>query len=134
MDPILSLNDEYFTNLSSSDSSAGLSDLLALPEPFPTILSSLYGGTVSLAFVTNIWAIIILIKKRKLSTHLKKYLMNLSATDISMAVFSVPFSYTDHMYGYWRFPLFMCPFSQFMNICTICVSTLTLIAIGIERY
>jgi hypothetical protein len=65
---------------------------------------------------------------------LRKYLINLSATDISMAVFSVPFIYTDVMYGYWRFPLFMCPFSQFMNICTICVSILTLIAIGIERY
>ncbi len=134
MDPILALNDEYFANLYSCNSTAELPELLALSEPFPTILALLYGGTSSLALVTNIWAIIILIKNKRTLADLRKYLINLSATDISMAVFSVPFIYTDVMYGYWRFPLFMCPFSQFMNICTICVSILTLIAIGIERY
>jgi hypothetical protein len=134
MDPILASNYEYFANLSSSNSSAGLSGLLALSEPFPTILALLYSGIASLALVTNISAIIILIKKNRTSTHLRKYLMNLSATDISMAVFSLPFNYTDVMYGYWRFPLFMCPVSQFMNICTISNSIFTLTAIGIERY
>ncbi len=70
----------------------------------------------------------------KISAHLKIYLINLAVTDMSKAVFSVPFNYTDAMYGYWRFPLFLCPLSQFMNICTICVSIFTLTAIGIERY
>jgi hypothetical protein len=28
----------------------------------------------------------------------------------------------------------MCPVSQFMSICSVCVSVYTLIAIGIERY
>jgi hypothetical protein len=60
--------------------------------------------------------------------------MNLTETDISMAVFSVPFNYTDVMYGYWRFLPFMCPVSQFMNICLICVSIFTLKAYGVERY
>jgi hypothetical protein len=108
--------------------------LLALPEPFPTILALLYGGTSFFALITNIAAIIYLVKKTKASVGLRNYLMNLAATDISMAVFSVPFNYTDVMYGYWRFPLLMCPLSQFMNICSVCVSILTLIAIGIERY
>jgi hypothetical protein len=134
MDPILALNDEYFANLSSSNSTAELSELLALPEPFPKILALLYGGTASLALVTNILAIIILVKNMKISADLRKYLINLAVADISMAVFCVPFNYTDVMYGYWRFPLFLCPFSQFMNICTICVSIFTLTAIGIERY
>jgi hypothetical protein len=134
MDPILASNYEYFANLTPSNSSAGLSNLLALFEPFPTILALLYGGTASLALVTNISAIIILIKKKRTSTDLRKYLMNLSTTDISVAVFSVPLNYTDVMYGYWRFPLFMCPVSQFMNICTISSSVFTLTAIGIERY
>jgi hypothetical protein len=134
MDPILASNNEYFANLFSSNSTAGLSNLLALSEPFPTILALLYGGTASLALVMNISAIIILIKKKRALADSRKYMMNLSATDISMAVFSVPFNYTDVMYGYWRFPLFMCPLSQFMNISTISNSIFTLIAIGIERY
>jgi hypothetical protein len=70
----------------------------------------------------------------KTSADLRKYLINLSAADISMAVFSVPFNYTDAMYGYWRFPLFLCPLTRFTSICTICVSIFTLTAIGIERY
>jgi hypothetical protein len=70
----------------------------------------------------------------KTSADFRKYLINLSAADISMAVFSVPFNYTDVMYGYWKFPLFLCPFSRFISICTICVSIFTLTAIGIERY
>jgi hypothetical protein len=111
MDPILALNDEYSANLSTYNSTANLSELLALPEPFPSILALLYGGTAFIAFVTNISAVIILVKKKKTSVDLRKYLMNLAATDITMAVFSVPFNYTDVMYGYWRFPLFLCPLS-----------------------
>jgi hypothetical protein len=132
MDPILSQN--YFVNSSLTNKTAELSDLIALPEPFPKVLALLYGGTALIAFVTNILAVIILIKKMKTSADLRKYLINLSAADLSVAVLSVPFSYSDVMYGYWRFPLFMCPFSRFMTICTACVSIFTLIAIGIERY
>jgi hypothetical protein len=134
MDPILALNIEYFANRSKSESNAKLSHLLALPEPFPIILALLYGGIAFVALIANIAAVIYLVKKMKTSVGLRKYLMNLAVTDISMAVFCVPFNYTDVMYGYWRFPLFMCPLSQFMNICTICVSIFTLTAIGIERY
>jgi hypothetical protein len=134
MDPILALNTDNNVNLSISNSTAELSELLALPEPFPTVLALLYGGIAFIAFVTNILAVIILVKKMKISADLKKYLINLAAADISKALFSVPFNYTDVMYGYWRFPLLMCPLSQFVTICTICVSIFTLTAIGFERY
>jgi leucokinin receptor/neuropeptide Y receptor len=113
---------------------AKLSDLIALPEPFPTVLALIYGGIAFIAFVTNISAVIILVKKMKTSADLRKSLINLSAADLSMAIFSVPFNYSDVMYGYWRFPLLMCPFSRFMTICMGCVSIFTLTAIGIERY
>jgi hypothetical protein len=134
MDPILALNNENNANLSISNSTAELSDLFALPEPFPTVLALLYSGTAFIAFVTNISAVIIIVKQMKISADLRKYLINLFATDLSMAIFSVPFNYTDIMYGYWRFPLFMCPFSQFITICSISSSIFTLTAIGIERY
>jgi leucokinin receptor/neuropeptide Y receptor len=132
MDPILSKN--YFLNSSLTNKTAESSDLSALPEPFPTLLALLYGGIAFVAFVTNISAVIILVKRMKTSADLRKYLINLSAADLSMALFSVPFNYSDVMYGYWRFPLFMCPFSRFMTIFSACVSIFTLTAIGIERY
>ncbi len=129
MDPILGLN-ENSTNLST----AKLSELVALAEPFPTILGLLYGGTAFIAFMMNIIGVNFLIKKKKIFVGLRKYLINLAVTDISTAVFSVPFIYTDFMYGYWRFPLFMCPLSRFTSISSICNSIFTLTAIGIERY
>jgi tachykinin-like receptor len=69
----------------------------------------------------------------KTSADLRKYLINLSATDLSMAVFTEPFNYTNVMYGFWKFLLLMCLFSRFMSICTINVSIFTFTAIGIER-
>jgi len=134
MDPILAQSSDYFINSSLTNTTTELSNLLALPEPFPTLLALLYGGTASIAFITNILAVIILVKNMKTSPDLRKYLLNLAAADISMAVLSVPFNYSDAMYGYWIFPLLMCPLSRFMSICSICVSIFTLMAIGIERY
>jgi hypothetical protein len=134
MGQILALNYEYFANLSTCNSTAKFSELLALPEPFPTILALLYGGTAFIAFILNITGISFLVNRKKILVGLRKYLINLAVTDISTAIFSVPFNYTAVMYGYWRFPLFMCPLSRFMSICTVCVSILTLITIGIERY
>ncbi len=110
-----------------------LSNLVALPEPFPTCLALIYGGIALIALITNISAILILIEKKRISADLRKYLINLAAADISMAVFSVPFNYTDFMYGYWRFPLFLCPLTHSITICSICISIFTLTAIGIER-
>jgi hypothetical protein len=130
MDPILSLNDDKSANLSACNSS----ELLALPEPFPTILALLYGGTAFIAFIMNITGVNFLVKKKKILVGLRKYLIILAVTDISMAVFSVPFDYTDIMYGYWKFPPFMCPLSRFTKICSTCNSIFTLTAIGIERY
>ncbi len=134
MDPILAQKNEIFNKTLLTKKNAKLSDLLALPEPFPTVLALIYGGIALIAFVTNISAVIVLVKKMKTSSDLRIYLINLAAADLSMAIFSVPFNYSDVMYGYWRFPLFMCPFSRFMTICTISNSIFTLTAIGIERY
>jgi hypothetical protein len=63
MDPILAQITGYFFNSSLTNKTAQMSDLLALPEPFPTVLALLYGGTAFVAFITNILAIIILVKK-----------------------------------------------------------------------
>jgi hypothetical protein len=69
MDPILALDIEYFANLSTSNSTAKLSELLALAEPFPTFLALLYGGT---AFIANITGVYFLVKKKETIGCFKK--------------------------------------------------------------
>ena len=110
-----------------------LDQLEALPEPYQSFLAVIYGATAVTAMVANILAIFILITKKRSSADLRKYLVNLAIADMSMAAFSLPFTYYDLMYGVWPFPHFMCPLSHFITILSVCVSIFTLTAIGIER-
>ena len=108
-------------------------ELEALSEPYQTILAVIYTITALLAFVSNTTAIGALIAGRRSAPELKKYLINLFTTDILIALFSIPFSYTDFMYGQWIFPQVLCPITNFITSCAVCVSIYTLVAIGIER-
>ncbi len=133
MDPVLAQNSYNITNSSTANKTLKLSDLEALPEPYQTVLALLYGATAIIAVIANILAIIILVNQKRSSADLRKYLINLARADMSMAVFSIPFTYSDFMYGYWRFPQFLCPLTHFITICSVCISIFTLTAIGIER-
>ncbi|XP_054159999.1 tachykinin-like peptides receptor 99D [Oppia nitens] len=112
---------------------ATLGDMEAIPEPYQSCLTGLYIGTAVVAIVANVLALTILITKKRSSADLRKYLINLAISDMSMAAFSLPFAYSDMMYGYWQFPLFWCPISHFISTCSVCVSIFTLTGIGIER-
>jgi 4-amino-4-deoxy-L-arabinose transferase-like glycosyltransferase len=128
MDPIKtnSINTTNNTNINDIE-------LNAFEEPYQTIMTASYIITAILAFIANTTAITILITNGRSSSQLRKYLINLFITDIIIALFSIPIS-NDMMYGKWIFPLFMCPISQFISFCAVCVCVYTLIAIGIERY
>jgi len=130
MDPInYHLNSNY-SNFTLSQ----LPPLEALGPTYQLLLAMLYSVTAILAFILNFIAATILLVNKRSSADLRKYLINLAFADILMALFSIPFSYTDFMYGRWIFPLFLCPVSQFIQVCAVCISIYTLIAIGIERY
>lgn len=130
MDPIHLTN----TNINASNNSASqLPSLEALEPPYQVFLAVLYSLTAVIAFVANFIAATVLAAKKYSSPELRKYLMNLAFADILMALFSIPFSYTDFMYGRWIFPLFLCPLTQFIQVVSVCVSIYTIIAIGIER-
>jgi hypothetical protein len=128
MDPITASS----TNITNSTDTYG-TELNAFEEPYQKILTAIYIITAILAFIANTTAITMLITNRRSSSQLTKYLINLFTTDIIIALSSIPMS-NDMMYGKWIFPLFMCPITQFISVCALCVCVYTLIAIGIERY
>lgn len=134
MDPILAQNSLNSNQTTTKNKTLHLSDLEAIPEPYQSCLAVLYSGTALIALIANVLAIFILITKKRSSADLRKYLVNLAIGDISMAAFSLPFTYSDFMYGYWKFPHILCPLTHFITICSVCVSIFTLTAIGIERY
>ena len=108
--------------------------LEALEEPFQTILDILYILTALLAFLLNIFALSVILMAKRTSSELKKYLSNLAIVDLLIAVFSIPFAYTDFMYGRWLFPTIMCPIYNFINTTAVFVNIYTLVGIGFGRY
>jgi hypothetical protein len=87
-----------------------------------------------LAFVGNSVVVVVEFYGKKTAKNLRKFLINLAVSDVLIGVFSVPFVYTDFMYGIWIFPNWLCPLSQFIQIISVFVTAFTLSVIGIERY
>nr|XP_046919353.1 neuropeptide Y receptor type 5-like [Dermatophagoides farinae] len=111
-----------------------ISTLEILDRPTRTILVVLYSATSVLAFVGNILVIIVEIFGRRSAASLRKFLINLAISDILFGVFSVPFTYTDFMFGRWIFYPWLCPWAQFIQILSIFITSFTLTVISIERY
>ncbi len=133
MDPIW-LSENAFNHNSSNQSNNELPSLEALSHPYQVFLIVLYSITAFLSLGSNIITIIVLFKGERISSEIWKFLLNLSISDILMAIFSIPFTYTIFMLGRWIFPKFLCPFVQFAQLCSVFVSVYTLTAIGIDRY
>lgn len=107
--------------------------LEALEYPYQVFLTTLYSLTACFAFVSNLLTIIVLMKGKRCTRDLRKFLINLSVVDLLMAVFTIPFTYTNYMLGRWIFFPIMCPIVNMAQLTTITVSIYTLVAIAIDR-
>ncbi len=135
MDPIWYINNNISLNTTNNNTRSQLPSLEALDFwPYQVILIILYSTTAFISFGFNIITIIVLLKGDRMSSELWKFLINLSISDITMATFSIPFTYTGFMLGRWIFPPELCPFVQFAQLCSVFVSVWTLTAIGFDRY
>ncbi|XP_022242496.1 probable G-protein coupled receptor 83 [Limulus polyphemus] len=109
-------------------------ELEALGPDLQIFLITLYSITAVLALGGNVTVIVVLTFGKKSSRDLRAFLINLAASDITMATFSIPFTYTDFMLGRWIFEPFFCPVVLFMQHCSVIVSVYTLTIIGLDRY
>ncbi|XP_075589998.1 galanin receptor type 1 isoform X3 [Dermatophagoides farinae] len=127
MDPIKLMN--------SSHTYYNEPQLEALPfYPWQIILIMIYSTTAFISLGSNALTIIILLRNEQVSTELWKFLLNLSISDITMALFCIPFTYTNYMLGRWIFPHFLCPIIPFFQVTAVSVSIWTLTIIGIDRF
>lgn len=107
--------------------------LEALEYPYQVFLISLYSFTACFAFISNLLTIVVMVVGKRCTRDLRKFLVNLSVTDLLMAVFTIPFTYTNYMLGRWIFFSFMCPIVNCAQLTTITVSIYTLVAIAVDR-
>ncbi|XP_064457762.1 prolactin-releasing peptide receptor-like [Ornithodoros turicata] len=106
----------------------------ALGNEFQAFLIALYSVTALLALAGNLMVIVVLVLGKRSSNELRLFLVNLALSDVAMAVFSIPFTYTDFMLGRWIFDPLFCPVVLFMQHLAVIVSVYTLTAIGVDRY
>ncbi|XP_022250305.1 probable G-protein coupled receptor 83 [Limulus polyphemus] len=128
MDPKYFLNK---TNLSNSDDYPSLE---ALGPEMQVVLIIVYSLTALLALSGNVTVVGVLALGKRSSRDLRIFLINLAVSDITMASFSIPFTYTDFMLGRWIFDPHFCPFVLFMQHSSVIVSVYTLTAVGLDRY
>lgn len=108
-------------------------ELELLSANWQIVLVILYSLTAALALIGNVISIWVLTSGKRSSKELRIFLVNLSLSDITMALFSIPFTYTDFMLGRWIFAPAFCPIVQLMQMTSVFVSVYTLTAIGIDR-
>ncbi len=126
------MDHNYLSN--KTNSSSEVPPLDALQWPMQVFLIGLYSATAGLSLAANIITIIVLIKGERCAKDLRKFLINLSIADIAMALFSIPFTYSNYMLGRWIFAPIMCPIVNFVQLSSMIISIYTLVAIGVDRF
>ncbi|XP_019635239.1 PREDICTED: neuropeptide Y receptor type 5-like [Branchiostoma belcheri] len=93
-----------------------------------------YGAATFLSLVGNSMVVLVLTRDALKRTDLNVYLINLAFADITMAVFCMPFSFTEVMLQGWIWGEVMCPLMRFSQQTSVLVSIFTLVTIGVDRY
>ncbi|BES87428.1 7 transmembrane receptor (rhodopsin family) [Nesidiocoris tenuis] len=103
-------------------------------EPIQTALVTIFSVTAFFSLASNVCVILVLSISTRTSRELKSFLVNLAVSDVLMAVFSIPFTYTMFLLGRWIFAPWFCPVVLTMQHVSVFVSVYTLAAIAIDRY
>ncbi|CAH1246436.1 NPFFR2 [Branchiostoma lanceolatum] len=93
-----------------------------------------YGLATFLSLVGNACVVIVLTLGSQKWTELNIFLVNLAIADLTMALFCIPFTFTEVMLQDWLFGETMCPVVRFTQVLSVSVSIYILLAIGIDRY
>lgn len=110
-------------------------ELITGPTP-QRLLFLLYSLTSLLSVSGN--ALVLLVhltsRQRRPGVNMRRYLNNLAVSDITLALLSIPFTYTNLVLGHWAFPRWLCPAAQFAQLLSVFTTSTTLTIIGLERY
>ncbi|KAI8521551.1 Serpentine type 7TM GPCR chemoreceptor Srsx [Branchiostoma belcheri] len=93
-----------------------------------------FGLATFLSLVGNACVVIVLTFGSQKWTELNIFLVNLAIADLTMALFCMPFTFTEVMLQDWVFGDMMCPLVRFTQVLSVSVSIYILLAIGIDRY
>ncbi|XP_068749169.1 melatonin receptor type 1A-like isoform X1 [Montipora capricornis] len=119
------------TNISHSGFSGDIKD----PKWIGILEAVILTFIMMLAILGNLLVIAVIYRRQELrrtETHI--FMVNLSITDISVALLCMPFSIITAVTQEWVFSYALCQLNGFLNVFFLLTSILTLTAISIQKY
>lgn len=99
-----------------------------------SLIIILYTATIFLAVGGNLIVIVVFSVGKRSRTDLSGFLINLAVSDLIMAIFCLPFTFTMTMLETWVFSAPMCPIVLYMQTVSVTASVCTNMAIGVDRF
>ncbi|XP_046373502.2 cholecystokinin receptor type A-like [Haliotis rufescens] len=130
-----SYDDGFTTTSPGNDTNGTLFRRRPMAKPLEmNIQIPLYVILFLLSVVGNILVIVTLIQNKKMRTITNVYLLNLSISDLLLAVFCMPFTLIPMVLKNFVFGETMCITIRYLQGVSVGVSCFTLVAISMERY
>ncbi|XP_064609483.1 cholecystokinin receptor type A-like [Liolophura sinensis] len=98
------------------------------------ILIPLYSAMFLLSLVGNTLVIVTLIQNKRMRTVTNVFLINLSVSDLLLALFCMPFTLIPPLMKNFIFGEAICVLIRYLQAVSVGVSCFTLVAISLERY
>ncbi|XP_070545492.1 RYamide receptor-like [Ptychodera flava] len=134
------MESEFYDDNISYGNYSYIDDIYPYKKPYGISLGGqiglivIYSLTTLLAIIGNVTVIFVLACSGRSRTDLNTFLINLSVSDVTMAVFGIPFSFVQAMLGHWIFGRGLCKVVVFMQQVSVTASIYTLVAIGVDRF
>ncbi|GFO38347.1 FMRFamide receptor 1 [Plakobranchus ocellatus] len=120
--------------INASGNVTAVEEDISLSQGAEATLIVFYTLTILFSIVGNILVVIVFTRGRRCRTDIRPFLINLAASDLIMALFCMPFTFTYVMTRTWIFSEPMCPLVLFMQHLSVSASVFTNMAIGIDRF
>lgn len=128
-------NNTVIDNATRGDGGDFVYEPLKVPGYVQAIIITAYSVTILLSVGGNGTVCYIVFRARRMRTVMNFFIVSLALSDILMAVFCIPFTFVANLVlNEWPFGDLLCPVVTFLQSVTVFLSSLTLVAISIDRY
>ncbi|WAQ95588.1 RYAR-like protein, partial [Mya arenaria] len=108
---------------------------IVVPMYQQAIIITMYSIIICLSVFGNSIVCYIVFSSRKMRTVMNFFIVSLALSDILMAVLCIPLTFIANLIiNSWPFGETMCPIVSFIQVVTVFMSSLTLVAISLDRY
>ncbi|XP_060566561.1 cholecystokinin receptor type A-like isoform X3 [Ruditapes philippinarum] len=130
-----SINFNFWFNYTFHDNGTDLPEFVSPRLKMEDMITlPLYSLIFVLSLAGNLLVIMTLVQNKRMRTITNMFLLNLSISDLLLAVFCMPFTIVPIMLKNFIFGATMCVLIRYMQIISVSVSCFTLVAISMERY